>query len=198
MILKRLGQYFSLFLNERGEIGTEDGTASEESQDDLGDGKDTTGSEEGATAGDDSQAQTQEESFFDPKSLSPELMTQWKNMQASYTKKMQKFAPFKEQLESLDRFNSDPEYASQVINDRAKQLGLSVGQAQTPQQSSQAQTQQTADKAPESVVAKVRASLAPELQWMAQSMADSQWAVVQESMAPLKAQNESVETISFE
>ena len=48
-------------------------------------------------------AQTQEETFFDPKGLSPELEQAYKQMQASYTKKTQEIADVRKKAESLDQ-----------------------------------------------------------------------------------------------
>ena len=47
-----------------------------------------------------------EDTFFDPKDLSPELQTAYKNMQGSYTKKMQEVSEFKKKGETLDQLAS--------------------------------------------------------------------------------------------
>jgi hypothetical protein len=71
-----------------------------------------------------------EESFadnFDPKSLSPELQTAYKQMQSDYTKKTQEIAEVRRNAESYKRYQAlinylgeHPEIADQVLNVRTK------------------------------------------------------------------------------
>jgi hypothetical protein len=123
------------------------------------------------------------DAFFDPSSLSPELQTQWKSMQAAYTKKMQKLAGAREAASIVERFNSDPDFARQTILQRAQQLGLSLGQ---PQQAGQQGS--TSEKPPQEFVDAVRANLSPELQWMAPNLAQAQWAGAKMLIQPIKEQ----------
>src|ERR1051325_6293344 len=50
------------------------------------------------------------ESFFDPASIAgkPELEAAYKQMQGSYTKRMQEFAKHRPKVEAYDRFERDP------------------------------------------------------------------------------------------
>lgn len=50
------------------------------------------------------------ESFFDPASIAdkPELQSAYKQMQASYTKRMQDFAKHRTKIDAYDRFEKDP------------------------------------------------------------------------------------------
>ena len=72
------------------------------------------------------------ESFFDPKSVSPELMPAYKQMQAAYTKKAQSIADNRRKVEAYDAFMTDP--LSQVRS-LAAQYGLEIAQpgAKQPQ-----------------------------------------------------------------
>ena len=83
-------------------------------------------------AGGSAPAASDQDAFFDPANLPPELQDQWKRMQGAYTKKMQKLAGAREAASIVERFNSDPDYARQIILQRAQQMGLSLGQP--PQQ----------------------------------------------------------------
>ena len=51
-------------------------------------------------------AEVQEESFFDPKGLAPELQPAYKQMQAAFTKKTQGIADFHKKAEALDQLVS--------------------------------------------------------------------------------------------
>src|SRR5215472_18667231 len=68
----------------------------------------------------------QQDTFFDPKALSPELQTQWKSMQRAYTKRMQQFAANRDKADLVDRFNSDPSVRRQILQQYAHELGLQV------------------------------------------------------------------------
>jgi hypothetical protein len=125
-----------------------------------------------------------EDAFFDAAQLAPELQDQWKRMQGAYTKKMQKLAGAREAASIVERFNSDPEFARQTIQQRAAQLGLQLGQPS--QQGMNGQGHE--EKPPEQFVDAVRANLSPELQWMAPSLAKSQWAAAKMMIQPLKEQ----------
>ena len=56
--------------------------------------------------GTDGGESVKEETFFDPKDLSPELLAVYKNMQGAYTKKTQEIADFKKKGEVLDQLGS--------------------------------------------------------------------------------------------
>jgi len=98
-----------------------------------GEGTETTGT---------APAPAAEEHFFDPAQLAPELQQQFKQMQASFTKRMQGFrakekdlAGVTEKAALVDRFYQDPAYALQIIQQIAPQLGLTLGRGQgTPGQ----------------------------------------------------------------
>lgn len=129
-----------------------------------------------------------EDHFFDPSQLPQELQGQWKRMQGAYTKKMQNVARYREAADLVERFNSDPEFARMTIQQRAQALGLNIAQ---PGQQFGAM-QQTGDKPPQEFVEAVKANLSPELQWMAPTLAASQWAATKMMMQPLQEQQRKV------
>lgn len=65
------------------------------------------------------------ESFFDPSSIQdkPELLAAYKQMQASYTKRMQQYAAHKSKVEAYDKFASDPVGTVKAL---AAQYGLNL------------------------------------------------------------------------
>ena len=76
------------------------------------------------------------ESFFDPASIQdkPELLAAYKQMQGSYTKKMQEFSQHRPKLDAYERFERDPQG---TLRELATQFGLQVverGQEQTQDQ----------------------------------------------------------------
>jgi hypothetical protein len=77
------------------------------------------------------------DSFFDPTSIQdkPELMAAYKQMQGSYTKRMQDFAKHRSKIDAYDAFERDPVGTMRQL---ATQYGLQVVQpgqeSQSPQQ----------------------------------------------------------------
>lgn len=103
---------------------------------DDADGLDDPGLDQGAEgtedglSGDATPPGATEEQFFDPAHLSPELREQHRRMQASFTKRMQSLRAKEKDLgpkaAMVDRFNTDPAYARQVIEQIAPRLGLAL------------------------------------------------------------------------
>ena len=85
-----------------------------------------------------------EDTFFDPKTLTPELMPAYKQMQAAYTRKTQEIAKNRTKVEAYDAFMSDPIGQIQQL---AQQYGLSVTRGQAAQMMQGQQTPQP-DQAP--------------------------------------------------
>lgn len=89
--------------------GQPGGTAAATTQTGTGDGqgqpaataKTTTTSGTGAASG-------EEDTFFDPKDLPPELMPAYKGMQKAFSKKMEAVSQNRQKVESYDRFMKDP------------------------------------------------------------------------------------------
>jgi hypothetical protein len=103
---------------------------------DLAGGQDDQGQDPGADAAgegmtDDTQAGQQEgqqeDTFFDPAQLAPELQDQWKRMQASFTKRRQEDRQTARQSSQkaalVDRFYSDRDYARTIVEQIAPHLG---------------------------------------------------------------------------
>jgi hypothetical protein len=81
------------------------------------------------------EQEPQEPTFFDPQSLPDELQPGWKQLQASYTKKMQGLSADKHKVEAFDAFNSDP---TGQLQKYAQQYGYQlVPTSQAPQQEQQ-------------------------------------------------------------
>lgn len=166
------------------------GTATDTAQGDQGaaTSTDTTDEAAGATTGDGSQTQQQkEESFIDPSSLPEELKPHWKRMHGTYNKRLSEIAADKDRAEFAKRFESDPDFAAQQIQARAAKLGMTITKAQAQQ----AAATGSENAAPREVVEQVRKSLSPELQWMAEQIANSQWALVQSQLKPLQEQRQT-------
>jgi hypothetical protein len=110
-------------------------TSDESSKDTPSESKDEVSSKSEDTDLD--ETQSSEESFaksFDPKNLSPELQSAYKQMQADYTKKTQEIAGSKKQLEAYKRNEALIQYLSsnpQVANQFIEQMNA----PKTPQES---------------------------------------------------------------
>lgn len=137
-------------------------------------------------AADASASTSQEESFVDPATLPPELKAHWKRMHGAYTKSREELKTGREATAQVKRFYSDPDFALQTIRQVASQLGY---QLQKPGQET-AQASKTGSGAPAELVDKIKAQLAPELQWMAPSLAASQWETIQTALAPIQQRQE--------
>jgi len=74
------------------------------------------------------------ESFFDPTSIAgkPELEAAYKQMQSSYTKRMQDMAKHRPKIEAYDRFEKDP---MGVMQEVARQYGWNLVQGNAEDQS---------------------------------------------------------------
>ena len=127
-----------------------------------------------------------EESFIDVSQLPDELKPHWKRMHGAYTKAQQRFRDAGEKAALVDRFNTDPAFMLQTVQQAAAQLGYqmvkagdgTVAAAQPPAgQPGQAPT-------PPQLVEAVRSRLDPSLHWMADSLASAMWAGMQMTMAP--------------
>ena len=173
--------FFASLGNQRGQVG--DGSTLAPSPE-----KDAGAKDSGGTSDGDGKAPP-EESFIDPGSLPEELKPHWKRMHGTFSREMGKIKDSKKKIEDYDRFMSDPEYARQTILAYASQLGLTVTEAQAASQylASAPGTNRpvkTADAPPE-LVGAIKERLAPELQWMADSIASAHWAANKMTLAPV-------------
>jgi hypothetical protein len=69
----------------------------------------------------------EEESFFDPKDLTPELMPAYKNMQKAFGKKMEEIKANKKKIDAYDQFSKDPVTQLQTM---ASQMGYKLTRAE--------------------------------------------------------------------
>jgi hypothetical protein len=110
-------------------------------------------------------------------------------MHGTFNREMSKIKDSKKKIEDYDRFMSDPEYARQTILAYASQLGLTVTEAQAAAQyvASAPRTSQPVKSAdvPPDLIQAVKERLAPELQWMADSIASAHWAANKVTLAPV-------------
>src|SRR5262245_42891106 len=126
------------------------------------------------------------EPLIDPRDLPPEIQPHFKRMQAAFTKRMQQFASRKGDLELVDNFRNNPEFARQLIQQEAQRLGINIAQA-SPQQPQPA-TPSSAIPAP--FVQAVAERLPQELQWMAPALAQATYASVAHLTQPMLQQNQ--------
>ena len=127
-----------------------------------------------------------EESFIDPSDLPEELKPHWKRMHRAFSQGMKSIKDTKEKASLVDRFNTDPEFARQAAMEVLQRQGFTVQQAA-------AATGQAAGPvvtAPRELVAAIQAQLSPELQWMAQPLANAQWASAQMTLGPYAKKQE--------
>ena len=161
----------SPFLNERGEVGPTPGTDDPEPVVDPE--KDTP--KEGEDTPQGKGALPKEESFIDPASLSEELKPHWRRMHRAYTKKMEEIKSGREKIDAYDRFQSDPAYRQQIVSSMAKEMGLSIPANGQPA---------AGEPAPREIIEAVKSRLSPELAWMAEPLANAQYAAVRAMMGP--------------
>jgi hypothetical protein len=147
--------------------------------------------EAGTTAA--AEAPAKAESFIDPSELPDELKPHWKRMHRAFTKRMEETKDMKDKAALVDQFRSDPNFALQTIQQAAQQMGYSLSKAQAAEVVQSAATA-VGGGAPQELVAAVKAQLSPELQWMAPSLANTQWVTMQMQMAPLKKEREQEAT----
>lgn len=77
-------------------------------------------------------APSDEEVFFDPKAIPPELMPAYKQMQKAFTQKTQTIAQARQKIEAYDQFMRDPR--TNLLN-MARQYGIQIDQPPSQPQS---------------------------------------------------------------
>lgn len=184
--------FLSKFLNDHGEVPD---TGSEPAGEPPA-GEPPADEPEPAPGGEQAQPQ-KEESFIDPSTLPDELKPHWKRMHGQYTKFAQERKQLRENAELVARFNSDPQFAQQVLQERATQLGFQLvrpgqnGNAQAPATQAYGESE-IEDRATQAAKTK----LPPELQILAPSVVAAAREIVKESLAPLeqRQQQSQIET----
>lgn len=162
------------------------GTALVESTEALGDtSQETTSSTASATHA--AEGTANEETFISDAELldairqDPKLNKFYGKMQSAYGKSREDLKKGREAVSEIERFYRDPAHRRQVLSQFAHEL---QAQEQSNGQAS------NGVKAPADLVERIKSSLAPELQWMAQQLADANWATQQAAMAPLLKKQE--------
>lgn len=118
----------------------------------------------------------------------PDLKKAYGWMQSAYNKKISGRRELEEKASMVDRFYSDPQFATQTIQQWAAQNGYSLtrGQAAAIARESGAPATTGASNVPPQYVEAVRAGLPTELQWMADSIASATFAANQAMMKPIQ------------
>jgi len=124
----------------------------------------------------------QEESFVDPATLPPELKAHWSRMHQAYTKTREELKRGRQALEVINRFQADPQFAEQALQQRAMQLGYQlVRPGQNGQQNGGYAGQNgNGGQVPHEYVQIAEQTLPPELQWMAPALAQSSAAIAKQ------------------
>lgn len=146
-------------------------------------GTDTAPEPAAATKG--AEAPPAEESFIDPSELPEDLKPHWKRMHSAFSKAMKGNKDLREKAELVDRFQTDQQFAVATAADVLQRAGYTVQQA--AQGGPAAGSTVTA---PRELVAAIKSQLSPELQWMADSLANAQWASAQLTLGPYAKKQE--------
>ena len=109
-------------------------------------------------------------------------------MQGAYNKSLKKVKGSEEKIAWADKVNSDPTFAYQAVQDWAARNGYSISKAQAKEIAAAAGSEHGngSTAAPQALVEAVRASLSPELQWMAPQIANAQYVAHQMTMKPIE------------
>jgi hypothetical protein len=145
---------------------------------------DTQNPDEGRENEDATPPASGEPQFFDPKLVPPELQDRYKQMQRAFTRRMQTTQGYEQAAQTVQRFYKDPEFARQVLQERAQQLGLTIGTGgQEPSRTTGTPPNQ--DAVPAELIESIRAELPPEMQWMAEAQAKAFWKANRAALAPV-------------
>lgn len=161
------------------------GTASGEPEHDPG--TETAPAAEGAT---EPAGEPADEGFFNLSELSEEeqrrLRPAWHKMHGAYTKALGVVREGKDKIAFTDRLFSDQDFALQQAHDLLSRSGYQVPQAQgSAQAAAPAAATGSGVTAPRELVETIRQQLSPELQWMAESMANAHYAANQMTLGPM-------------
>jgi hypothetical protein len=129
-----------------------------------------------------------EEHFIDPSQLPDEIKPHWKRMHGAYNKKLAEIRTHQQDIDLVSRYRTDPQFQRAFLLQEAQRLGLQLGGSQAPAPNGQpapASPPGVSGEVPPSLVAAVRARLAPELQWMAESQAAAAWEAIRGFATPM-------------
>lgn len=130
------------------------------------------------------------ETFTNPADLPPELRTIYGKMHKSYEKIVAKARGVTEKAALVDRFYSDPQFATETVQQWAAQQGFALTKREAAAAATEAMrgTQPPATRGarvPDELVEAIAAELPPELQWLARPLAASNWKAHQATMGPV-------------
>lgn len=141
-----------------------------------------------------------EESFhtdlnLDPSTFTPEMKEIFKRMQAGYTKKMQRFKGFEGQLQNMERFYNDRDFAEKTLKDWAKQNGFNIVPSQFNNQPAAVQpAEKGVNPMQARLVETLKAKLPPETQWMADGQAAAIFEVMKDVLGPVLTEFQGFKT----
>lgn len=142
-----------------------------------------------------------EEQFIDPSTLPPEIKAHWTRMHGTYNKKLAEvrdIAARRPDIEFLDRFRTDQEFAKQVLLAEASRLGVTLnGASNGATKPATTAPASGGDGPPPELVERIRSRLAPELQWMADQQAATAWEAIQFSEAPKAKQAQEAKAAEY-
>lgn len=143
----------------------------------------------------DQAAPPQEDSFLDDAEIMQQVRQDerlnriFNKMNSAYTKRSQALKSVQQAADLVSKFDTDDDFAKQVIRQRASQLGMKLDGAPKAEQP----TGSASEQAPRELVERIKAKLPAELQWMAQSQADIVWEANRAMLEPLKQQQQERE-----
>lgn len=162
----------------------------------------------GATTGEQAPAGPEEESHpFNPAdidslavddSVKQRIRSTLRQIIGPYTKATQERKAALEKAAIVDRFNTDPAYRKQIIEEYARQMGYSLGRQGEAQAPTTPSTNGTHGEPPPQFVEAMKAHMSPELHWLADAQAPAIWAGLRQTLEPLQQQAERQRQQTFE
>lgn len=137
-----------------------------------------------------------EETFFDPKELSEELQAEWKRMQAGFTRARQKdreqVRQAQEKVQLVDRLNSDPAFAKQLVEFLAPKVGIQLGGPPVLSPPAHQQANALADTVSQALADK----LGPELAFLAPALAEAVQEATRAAVSPFEKRQVEQESMT--
>ena len=168
----------------------EQGTATLEEAAASVEGQETTPSEASATQAAATEGAAEQDTFLSDAELlakvqqDPALKHFYGKMQGAYGKSREELKRGREAAAQIQQFYQDPAYRRHILQQYQHELQVQQQQSQTGNGNG------ATGKAPAELVERIKAGLSPELQWMAQNLADANWVTQQATVAPLLQQRE--------
>jgi hypothetical protein len=135
-------------------------------------------------------------SFINPAELPDDLKPHWKRMHRAYTKALDRTKGRDKDLELLDTFRSNQDFALQLLQHEAKQRGYTLAPVSGGGAPGAATGSTAGDGPPPDLVEAIRGRLDPSLQWMAEQLAAATWEGHRLTVAPLVREGQERERTS--